>query len=215
MRLIEERIPLMLPIALPDRVQKSGDCAGATAHARRVSAWAAFLGKNCGVGAGSVDLLRKAALVHHAPGFEWSSHSMQRLMEEVVPELAAPPSASSIAMSSPPHWELLFRELSRGRYEPHRHDLLCRIAEIAYAFDELLEFCPMNPRPGAISSQNLSLFSLTVNRPRFSHNSPAAFLYSDGTSPRLPNASQFPKLQPRNYGASLPLRTRELACLRA
>lgn len=148
MSIVVEKIPVMPPFALPGRVYESSTWVGASSHVRRVSAWAAFLGKHCGLGTGAVDLLRKAALVHHAPGLEWSGLSMQRLMEEVAPELAALPGTSATAMSSDPHWDLLFHERSCGRCESHPPELMCRIAEIAHAFDELLESVPYGEVPG-------------------------------------------------------------------
>lgn len=142
MSLNAERIHVVLPIALPDHLQKSSAGAGATAHVRRVSAWAAVLGKNCGLGAGSVDLLRKAALLHHGPGFGWSGLSLQRLIAELELDLAPPRPGRALALSSHPQWELLFRERGLARLKSHPLRLMCRIAEIAHTFDELLEALP-------------------------------------------------------------------------
>ncbi len=132
----------MLPIVLPDHLHKSSAGDGATAHVRRVSAWAALLGRNCGLGAGSVDLLRKAALLHHGPGFGWSGRSLQRLMAEMEVDLASPARGRALPVSSKPQWELLFRERGLARVESQPLRQMSRIAEIAHAFDELLESLP-------------------------------------------------------------------------
>lgn len=76
---------------------------------------------------------------------------MQRLMKEVAPEMAGLPGGSASAMASDPHWDLLFHERSRGRCESHPPELMCRIARIAHAFDELLESLPY----GDVSGRDL------------------------------------------------------------
>ena len=147
MSLCAETFLVVLPIVLPDHLQKSSAGAGATAHVRRVSAWAAQIGKNCGLGAGSVDLLRKAALLHHGPGFGWSGSSLQRLMTELNLDVALPMAGRTLAMWSNPQWALLFRERGLARVDSHPLGLMCRIAEIAHAFDELLESLPYAETP--------------------------------------------------------------------
>lgn len=126
-------------IALPDHVHNSSAGTGAAAHVRRVAGWAAFLGAQCGLGSVPVDLLRKAAHLHHGPGLVWSRLSLQRLMSEIEPNLAPPAHGSSLSLSADLPWELVFGELGLGRTGPHPLGLMCRIAEIAHAFDEALE----------------------------------------------------------------------------
>ncbi len=125
--------------ALPDHVHNSSAGTAAAAHVRRVAGWAAFLGAQCGLGSAALELIRKAVYRHHGPGLDWSRLSLQRLLLEIEPNQAPPARGSSLPLSADLPWGLVFGEFGVGRSGPHPLGLMCRIAEIAHAFDEALE----------------------------------------------------------------------------